>query len=61
MTLKVICPPCGHVHEGETEEELVRNVQAHGLAKHGGMPPREAILAAILPPANPSSNQHKES
>ena len=49
MKLRVICPPCGHVNEGETEEELVRNVQAHGLTKHGGMPSREDILAAVVP------------
>jgi predicted small metal-binding protein len=60
MTLKVICPPCGHVNEGESEDELVRNVQAHGLAKHGGMPPREAILAAILPQPNSSTKNVEE-
>jgi hypothetical protein len=47
MTYRLICPPCGHVHEGETEDELVRNAQEHGLAKHGGMPPREAILESL--------------
>jgi hypothetical protein len=47
MTYRVICPPCGHVHQGETEDELVRNAQEHGLSKHGKMPPREAILGAI--------------
>jgi hypothetical protein len=60
MTLRVICPPCGHVHEAETEDELVRNAQAHGQAKHGGMPSREEILAAIVPlPEKPSKKDDR--
>ncbi len=53
MPLTAVCPPCGHVHTGETEDELVRSAQAHALEKHGHVPDRERIVATIKSAAAP--------
>ena len=47
MTISVTCGPSGAVITGETEDELVRNVQAHARARDNTEPSRERILAQI--------------
>lgn len=43
---KVVCPPCGTEITGQTDDELVRKVQAHAKKDHGHDLTREHILAA---------------
>ncbi|MGH3583776.1 MAG: hemerythrin domain-containing protein [Mycobacterium sp.] len=47
MSISLTCGPSGTVITGETEEELVRNVQAHARAQADTEPSRERILAEI--------------
>ncbi len=47
MTINVTCGSSGAVISGETEDELVRNVQAHARAHDNTEPSRERILAQI--------------
>ena len=43
----VVCPPCGSVFEGETEQEVITTTQLHAKEKHDYVPPREEILGSI--------------
>ncbi len=43
----VVCPPCGTVFEGETEQDVVQTTQLHAQEKHDYVLPREEILAFI--------------
>lgn len=43
----VVCPPCGTVFEGTTEDEVVRTAQEHAKEKHAYDLPREEILEAM--------------
>lgn len=43
----VVCPPCGTVIEGKTDDEVVRVTQEHAKEKHAYDLPREEILEAI--------------
>jgi predicted small metal-binding protein len=43
----VVCPPCGTVFEGETEQDVIRTTQLHAKEKHDYVPPREEILSSI--------------
>ena len=47
MSLSLTCGPSGAVITGETEEELVRNVQAHARVHENTEPSRERILEQI--------------
>jgi hypothetical protein len=47
MLLEVTCF-CGFQARG-TEDEVVEQIQAHGLADHGQMSSRETILALAEP------------
>jgi predicted small metal-binding protein len=47
MTKYVVCPPCGSVFEGKTEDEVVRITQEHAKEKHAYDLPREEILDSI--------------
>jgi len=47
MLLEVTCM-CGFQARG-TEDEVVDQIQAHGLADHGSMSSREAILQMAVP------------
>lgn len=46
---EVVCPPCGTVIRGETEEQLIASVQAHAQQSHGHLPSREEILSTLRP------------
>jgi predicted small metal-binding protein len=43
----VVCPPCGSVFEGETEQDVVRTTQLHAQEKHGYAAPAEEILSVV--------------
>jgi predicted small metal-binding protein len=43
----VVCPPCGTVFEGETEDDVIRTTQMHAKEKHEYMPPAEEIRNAV--------------
>jgi uncharacterized protein DUF1059 len=43
----VVCPPCGSVFEGETEQDVILTTQLHAKEKHEYVPPREEILQAM--------------
>lgn len=43
----VVCPPCGTVIEGKTDDEVVRVAQEHAKEKHAYDLPREEILETI--------------
>jgi hypothetical protein len=47
MSISLICGPSGAVITGETEEELVTNVQAHASEHENTELSREHILAEI--------------
>jgi hemerythrin-like domain-containing protein len=47
MSLSLTCGPSGAVITGETEEELVSNVQAHARQHENTEPSRERILAEL--------------
>jgi hypothetical protein len=47
MLLEVTCL-CGFQARG-TEDEVVEQLQAHGLADHGKASPRETILTMAVP------------
>ena len=47
MSISLICGPSGAVITGETEDELVSNVQAHARAHENTELSREGILAQI--------------
>jgi hypothetical protein len=47
VLLEVTCM-CGFVARG-TEDEVVGQIQAHGLADHGSMSTREQIVAMAEP------------
>jgi hemerythrin-like domain-containing protein len=47
MSISLTCGPSGAVINGDTEEELVRNVQAHARAHENTELSRERILAQI--------------
>jgi predicted small metal-binding protein len=47
MLLEVTCM-CGFQARG-TEDEVVDQIQAHGLADHGSMSSQEAIVAMAVP------------
>jgi hypothetical protein len=52
----VVCPPCGTVFEGETEQDVIHMTQLHAKEKHDYVPPREEILSTMS-----SSPPHDES
>lgn len=60
MKKYVVCPPCGSVFEGETEDELVRVTQSHAKAKHGYTPPPNEVLDSVtsIPPNSDESAEH---
>lgn len=43
----VVCPPCGTVFEGETEQDVIATTQLHAKEKHDYVLPREEILSAM--------------
>jgi predicted small metal-binding protein len=43
----VVCPPCGTVLEGQTEQDVIRTTQLHAKEKHDYVIPREEILNAM--------------
>lgn len=43
----VVCPPCGTVFEGETDEDVIRSTQLHAREKHGYSAPPEEIRETI--------------
>jgi hypothetical protein len=47
MLLEVTCM-CGFVARG-TEDEVVDQIQAHGITDHGSMSSRETILEMAVP------------
>lgn len=53
-----LCPPCGTVFSGETEDDVVRATQAHAQEKHDYLPPRAEILSVMTstPPAPGTSD-----
>lgn len=46
--IHVLCPPCGTVFEGTTEDDVVRVAQDHAKEKHAYDLPREEILEALF-------------
>ena len=52
MLLEVTCM-CGFVARG-TEDQVVEQIQAHGLADHGSMSSRDTILEMAEPVPPPS-------
>ncbi len=51
----VLCPPCGTVFEGETEQDLIRTTQQHSKEKHDYLPPADEVrkfIRATPPPAD---------
>jgi len=42
-----LCPPCGTVFEGETEQDVIRTTQLHAKEKHGYAAPAEEIRSVI--------------
>jgi predicted small metal-binding protein len=54
----VVCPPCGTVFEGETEQEVIRTTQLHAKEKHDYVPPREEILNAMISSSPPSGGEN---
>lgn len=53
----VLCPPCGTVFEGTTEEDVIRESQSHAKEKHGYVLPLEEIREAMTsaPPQSDAS------
>jgi predicted small metal-binding protein len=45
---EVICPACGALTEGETDDELVQATREHTLDAHAYDIPREHVLAAAV-------------
>lgn len=43
----VVCPPCGTVFEGKTEQDVIVTAQQHSKEKHDYVPPREEILGVM--------------
>lgn len=39
----VVCPPCGTVFEGETDQDVIRTTQTHAKEKHDYQLPEEEI------------------
>jgi len=52
--IHVLCPPCGSVFEGATEDDVVRIAQEHAKAKHAYDLPREEILQAMTTNETPA-------
>ncbi|HLG68307.1 MAG TPA: DUF1059 domain-containing protein [Acidimicrobiales bacterium] len=44
MAKEVTCPPCGQVIRGESDDDLVANVQRHAKEQHDRNLDREHIL-----------------
>ena len=57
MLLEVTCM-CGFQAHG-TEDEVVSQIQAHGLADHGSMSSRETIVEMAVP-AGPTARSDDE-
>jgi predicted small metal-binding protein len=55
----VVCPPCGTVFEGATDEDVVRTTQLHAKEKHGYSAPPEEIRSVITstPPQSEKETQ----
>jgi predicted small metal-binding protein len=48
----VLCPPCGTVFEGKSEEDVIRAAQSHAKKKHDyTLPPEEVREAMQSTPA----------
>lgn len=45
MAKELTCPPCGEIIRGESDDELVENVQRHAKEQHDTDLSREQILA----------------
>lgn len=43
----VLCPPCGTVFEGKTEDEVIREAQSHAKEKHDYTLPADEIREAM--------------
>lgn len=43
----VLCPPCGTVFEGKTEEDVIREAQSHAKELHGYTLPAEEVREAM--------------
>jgi predicted small metal-binding protein len=43
----VVCPPCGTVLEGNTEQDVINTTQQHAKEKHDYELPREEIMNAM--------------
>jgi predicted small metal-binding protein len=56
----VLCPPCGTVFEGETEEEVIRVTQSHAKQKHSYVPSREEVLPAVTESQTPPGGNGTE-
>lgn len=55
----VVCPPCGTVFQGETEQDVISTTQQHAKEKHDFVPPREEILNVMssTPPQSGAGTQ----
>lgn len=47
MMKYVVCPPCGSVFEGETEQDVIRTTQLHAKEKHEYVLPLEEIRSSM--------------
>lgn len=56
----VVCPPCGSVFEGETEEDVIRTTQEHAKATHGYAAPAAEIRNVITSSPPQSGNKPKQ-
>jgi predicted small metal-binding protein len=54
----VVCPPCGTVFEGESEQDVMRTAQEHAKEKHDYSLPREEILNAMTSSPPQSGQSH---
>lgn len=56
----VVCPPCGSVFQGETEEDVIRTTQEHAKATHGYAAPAAEIRNVITSSPPQSGNKPKQ-
>ena len=47
-TIEVLCPACGAVVEGDSEDDLVERAREHTVDAHGYSIPTEHVLAAAV-------------
>lgn len=56
----VVCPPCGSVFQGETEEDVIRTTQEHAKATHGYAAPAAEIRNVITSSPPQSGDEPKK-